>query len=196
MVTTFMIPADGYGNKQWRHEKSSQPHSVSGSYGFQDKNGIVREVEYVADKHGFRAVVKTNEPGTAPKDPAYVKMNSNPIHIDYKPEYKSEHGYGKSKDYHHEPVEHYQGHQGGGYHKKEMKYDDNTYKSPGALGGALGGLQDAYDGEYAVVGAANSHPTQQNVLAGTIGASAAGGKYAPGGQKVEQKSKYQDKKRK
>lgn len=159
----------------------------------------MREVEYVADKHGFRAVIKTNEPGTAPKDPAYVKMHSNPIHVDYKPEYKNEHGYGKSKDYHHEPVEHYQGqshngHYVGAYSKKDVKYDD-SYKSQGAVGGALGGLHDAYDGEYAVVGASNNHQTQENVLAGTIGASA-NSNYASSNQKVDSKSKYQDKKRK
>ncbi|XP_027195276.2 uncharacterized protein LOC113789884 [Dermatophagoides pteronyssinus] len=74
---------DGYGNKQWRHEKSSNPHQVIGSYGYKDKNGILREVEYVADKYGFRAVIKTTEPGTANSDPAYVKMNSNPISAEY-----------------------------------------------------------------------------------------------------------------
>ena len=36
-----------------------------GTYGYTDSYGIYRQVEYVADKHGFRATVKTNEPGTA-----------------------------------------------------------------------------------------------------------------------------------
>jgi len=69
---------DAHGNKQWRHEKSSHPHHVEGSYGYKDKHGNWREVNYVADKGGFRAHVKTNEPGTAPKDPASVKMDANP----------------------------------------------------------------------------------------------------------------------
>lgn len=34
---------------------------------FADKYGITREVDYVADKNGFRAIVRSNEPGTAPK---------------------------------------------------------------------------------------------------------------------------------
>lgn len=54
-----------------------------GSYGFKDKNGIMREVEYVADKYGFRAIVKTNEPGMASNDPAYVKIQSNPAPLEY-----------------------------------------------------------------------------------------------------------------
>lgn len=144
----------------------------------------MREVEYVADKHGFRAIIKTNEPGTAPKDPAYVKMHSNPVHVEYKPEYKS-------KEYHPEPQEHYGGHQAHQGYKKESKYED-AYKaasSPAAMGGALGGLQDAYDDEYAVVGT-NNHA--QQALTATIGAMS-GAKY--GAHKQEVKPKYQDKRK-
>ncbi len=36
-----------------------------GSYGYTDGHGIYRQVDYVADKHGFRATIKTNEPGTS-----------------------------------------------------------------------------------------------------------------------------------
>lgn len=60
---------DHKGNKQWKQEESHHPMEVKGSYGFKDKHGLFREVSYVADKHGFRAHVKTNEPGTAPKNP-------------------------------------------------------------------------------------------------------------------------------
>ncbi|KPM11880.1 cuticle protein-like protein 7 [Sarcoptes scabiei] len=74
---------DGYGNKQWRHEKSSKPNEVTGSYGYKDKNGIMREVEYIADRYGFRAFIKTNEPGTASNDPAFVRIDSNSHAIDY-----------------------------------------------------------------------------------------------------------------
>lgn len=56
----------------------------------------------MADKHGFRATVSTNEPGTAPKDPADVKMIAKepPTHSVYaapaylRPSYAS---YGPSK---------------------------------------------------------------------------------------------------
>ncbi|XP_067136843.1 adult-specific rigid cuticular protein 15.7-like [Centruroides vittatus] len=48
---------DGYGNKR-------------GSYTLADIDGRARRVEYVADGAGFRAIVKTNEPGTAHSAPA------------------------------------------------------------------------------------------------------------------------------
>lgn len=68
---------DNYGNKQWRQEKSHNPHEVHGSYGYRDINGVYREVSYVADKNGFRANIKTNEPGVAgTKEPSNVKMES------------------------------------------------------------------------------------------------------------------------
>lgn len=47
---------------------------------------------YIADKNGFRAVVKTTEPGTTSTDPAYVKLLSQPVQIPYKvPETKAAH---------------------------------------------------------------------------------------------------------
>ncbi len=55
---------------------------MTGSYGYKDKHGIMREVDYVADKNGFRAHIRTNEPGTAPKDPAAVKLDSQPVNVD------------------------------------------------------------------------------------------------------------------
>lgn len=42
-------------------------------------------MNYVADEKGFRAMIKTTEPGTAPKDPSYVKMDANPIAVEYYP---------------------------------------------------------------------------------------------------------------
>lgn len=36
---------------------------MTGSYGLHDKDGRMRVVHYKADKRGFRAVIKTNEPG-------------------------------------------------------------------------------------------------------------------------------------
>ncbi|GFX94888.1 cuticle protein 16.8 [Trichonephila clavipes] len=65
--------------EQYREEVGDGLHDVKGSYGFVDDRGIKRQVNYVADKGGFRAEVKTNEPGTAPQDPAAVKMVSEPI---------------------------------------------------------------------------------------------------------------------
>lgn len=68
---------DNYGNKQWRQERSHNSQEVHGSYGYRDNLGIYREVTYVADKNGFRANIKTNEPSlSGSKDPAGVKLES------------------------------------------------------------------------------------------------------------------------
>lgn len=48
---------------------------MQGSYGYTDNQGLYRQVDYVANAGGFRAVVKTNEPGTDGKEnPADVNM--------------------------------------------------------------------------------------------------------------------------
>lgn len=39
-----------------------------------DAYGVYRHVEYTAGKDGFKAVVKTNEPGTKQENPADVHM--------------------------------------------------------------------------------------------------------------------------
>ncbi|XP_035231936.1 cuticle protein 14-like [Stegodyphus dumicola] len=46
-----------------------------GSYGLRDADGRQRIVNYVADAAGFRADIKTNEPGVEPKDPAATTIN-------------------------------------------------------------------------------------------------------------------------
>ncbi|GFX94914.1 uncharacterized protein TNCV_2379871 [Trichonephila clavipes] len=58
-------------------QEAGDGHAVQGSYGFTDDRGIQRQVTYVADKSGFRAQVKTNEPGTANQNPAAVHIISN-----------------------------------------------------------------------------------------------------------------------
>ncbi|GIY71351.1 uncharacterized protein CDAR_279501 [Caerostris darwini] len=64
-------------SQQHRDEISNGAGDVKGSYGYVDAKGVYRKVEYVADEGGFRAEIKTNEPGTANQDPAYVKIQSN-----------------------------------------------------------------------------------------------------------------------
>ncbi|GIX67296.1 hypothetical protein CEXT_791441 [Caerostris extrusa] len=64
-------------SEQHRDEISNGAGDVKGSYGYVDAKGVYRKVEYVADKGGFRAEIKTNEPGTANQNPAYVKIKSN-----------------------------------------------------------------------------------------------------------------------
>ncbi|XP_055949060.1 cuticle protein 10.9-like [Argiope bruennichi] len=60
---------------QYRQEKGNGLGGVVGSYGFKDARGIFRNVNYVADHAGFRAVVNGNEPGTANQNPASVIVN-------------------------------------------------------------------------------------------------------------------------
>ncbi|XP_035226272.1 cuticle protein 10.9-like [Stegodyphus dumicola] len=73
---------DDYGNKQFRKESGDGKGAVKGSYGYVDAHGIHRQVDYVADHHGFRAQVKTNEPGTANQNPAAVGVHSAaPLHV-------------------------------------------------------------------------------------------------------------------
>ncbi|XP_042907310.1 cuticle protein 10.9-like [Parasteatoda tepidariorum] len=67
--------------EQHREESGTGGHHVTGSYGFKDNRGIHREVHYVADHGGFRAQVKTNEPGTASQNPAAIHIHSSaPAH--------------------------------------------------------------------------------------------------------------------
>ena len=55
---------DEYGRTLTRQEEGDELGNKRGSYGYVDPYGIYRQVEYVADDKGFRAVIKTNEPGT------------------------------------------------------------------------------------------------------------------------------------
>ncbi|KAH6929059.1 hypothetical protein HPB50_022534 [Hyalomma asiaticum] len=60
----------------WRKESSDADGNTVGSYGLHDADGRVRIVNYIADKHGFRAMVATNEHGTAASSPAGVGINA------------------------------------------------------------------------------------------------------------------------
>lgn len=55
---------DGYGMSQFRSE-ASDGFITKGSYGYMDPAGVYRKVEYTADRNGYRAIVRSNEPGTA-----------------------------------------------------------------------------------------------------------------------------------
>ncbi|KAF8773297.1 Cuticle protein 16.8 like protein [Argiope bruennichi] len=109
---------DHHGS-QHRHEHGDGHGHVQGSYGFTDHRGIHREVHYVADKQGFRATVKTNEPGTANQDPAHVKLHSDAHHAHHHHE-PHHHGYHHQEHHHHghhdhghAKVYHHQGHHHG-----------------------------------------------------------------------------------
>lgn len=66
---------DEQGNVHYRNEQGDSSGAVRGSYGYTDTQGLYRVVEYVADAGGFRANVRTNEPGTDGKEnPADVNL--------------------------------------------------------------------------------------------------------------------------
>ncbi|XP_049267482.1 uncharacterized protein LOC125757794 [Rhipicephalus sanguineus] len=73
--------ADHEGNQQYRIERADAQNTNTGAYGYRDVNGVFRHVNYIADQYGFRAVVNTNEPGTAPMDSADVVFNAAPIKV-------------------------------------------------------------------------------------------------------------------
>ncbi|CAL1286177.1 unnamed protein product [Larinioides sclopetarius] len=66
---------DDYGTTQAREEKTDPNGSKTGSYSFVDATGNYRRVDYIADVHGFRATVRSNEPGVFPENPAHVRVS-------------------------------------------------------------------------------------------------------------------------
>ncbi|GIX98708.1 uncharacterized protein CDAR_571861 [Caerostris darwini] len=74
----YGIAGDHGEFKQTRQEQGDGHGNVQGSYGYVDAHGIQRQVDYVADGHGFRAQVKTNEPGTENQSPADVQLHAQP----------------------------------------------------------------------------------------------------------------------
>ncbi|GIY17740.1 hypothetical protein CDAR_406931 [Caerostris darwini] len=73
----FGYSVKDHHGEQHREESGNGAGGVVGSYGFSDSRGVARQVNYVADHAGFRAEVKTNEPGTANQNPAAVHLVSN-----------------------------------------------------------------------------------------------------------------------
>ncbi|KAG1698100.1 Cuticle protein 10.9 [Nymphon striatum] len=76
---------DDEHNSNGRQESGDEYGFMKGSYNIQLANGLNRWVEYVADGEGFRATVKTNEPGTDSQNPADVVMEANPIEVKEEP---------------------------------------------------------------------------------------------------------------
>ncbi|XP_035219095.1 cuticle protein 16.8-like isoform X1 [Stegodyphus dumicola] len=80
---------DDYGTTLTRKEEGDDYGNKRGSYGYVDAYGIYRQVDYVADDKGFRAAIKTNEPGTENQNPADVEIQSEaaPVKYDSAPAY-------------------------------------------------------------------------------------------------------------
>ncbi|GBL84192.1 hypothetical protein AVEN_118594-1 [Araneus ventricosus] len=64
---------DGNGMQQHRSESADEEGVVKGVYGYLDPLGVYRSVEYTADSDGYRAVIRTNEPGSVANDIAHAK---------------------------------------------------------------------------------------------------------------------------
>jgi len=64
------------GGSSSHQESSDGSGRVTGSYTVNNLEGHTRVVEYIADEDGFRAVVKSNEPGTANQNSADVTVES------------------------------------------------------------------------------------------------------------------------
>jgi hypothetical protein len=71
---------DGWGAKNSRHEEGDAWGNKHGEYTLKDVDGRERKVQYVADKKGFRAKIKTNEPGTGSVDAADAIYNGADPH--------------------------------------------------------------------------------------------------------------------
>ncbi|GFR32163.1 adult-specific rigid cuticular protein 15.5 [Trichonephila clavata] len=69
-----IVDANGASNS--RSEIGDAHGNKQGNYHLIDTDGRARRVDYIADKGGFRAVVKTNEPGTAKSAPAGAVIDS------------------------------------------------------------------------------------------------------------------------
>ncbi|XP_035210932.1 cuticle protein 10.9-like [Stegodyphus dumicola] len=76
----FGYEAKGKHGSHYHKEAGDGHGTVHGSYGYTDEKGVYREVIYVADHKGFRAEVKTNEPGTTNQNPAHVRLDSSSHH--------------------------------------------------------------------------------------------------------------------
>ncbi|GIY54719.1 hypothetical protein CDAR_367701 [Caerostris darwini] len=108
---------DEHQGHQFRHEQKDVKGNIKGRFGYRDAKGQYRQVEYIADDHGFRAKVKTNEAGTLDQNPANVEIEKDkneafkdyPQHIDStrttipNTDYTHETG-AESQKYHRQPV--------------------------------------------------------------------------------------------
>ncbi|GFS52708.1 cuticle protein 10.9 [Nephila pilipes] len=82
---SYNAPLDDGVGQSSRSESADGSGRVQGSYTLNNDEGHFRVVEYVADQDGFRAAIRTNEPGTESKNPADVIMNSEAGPIPYAP---------------------------------------------------------------------------------------------------------------
>ncbi|CAL1290247.1 unnamed protein product [Larinioides sclopetarius] len=85
---SYNAPLDDGVGQSSRTESADGSGRVQGSYTLNNDEGHFRVVEYVADQDGFRAVVRTNEPGTDSKNPADVVIESSAAPVQYAPVFR------------------------------------------------------------------------------------------------------------
>ncbi|KAF8773279.1 Cuticle protein 16.8 like protein [Argiope bruennichi] len=89
-------PVTRGNSKQTPQEHGDGHGNVQGSYGYVDAHGISRQVDYVADGHGFRAQNQNHTSRNESQNPADVELHANPVHV-AQPAYGApapRHGYG------------------------------------------------------------------------------------------------------
>ncbi|RWS04659.1 Cuticle protein 16.8-like protein [Dinothrombium tinctorium] len=72
---------DPEGNSQYHSESGDANGEKRGTFGYQDVNGVYRQVDYTAGVEGFKATIRTNEPGTGKHengDPADTVFDVQP----------------------------------------------------------------------------------------------------------------------
>lgn len=122
---------DGHGSSNFRKEGGDHANNKWGSYGMQDRDGTWRLVHYVADKHGFRVKIDSNEPGVISSNPAHAHITGPDVNgytyhqsphaephapLRYRPH---EHGHG-----------HGHRHQEQGYHHVRHEYQHKQHEHP------------------------------------------------------------------
>ncbi|XP_054717394.1 uncharacterized protein LOC129226789 [Uloborus diversus] len=122
---------DEQGNVHYRNEQGDASGAVRGSYGYTDNQGLYRVVEYVADAGGFRANIRTNEPGTDGKEsPADVQLTAEQPPAGIQDKYTRVGG------------------GGGGYSGGSGSYGGGAGGFGGAGAGGFGGSRGAHGGGF------------------------------------------------
>lgn len=149
---------DDYGNSQYRREDSDDSGAVRGSYGYTDANGLYRIVDYVADDNGFRATIRTNEPGLVEPSPATGEV-LNPADVILNAEATP-----------------------AGVREQQQRYAQQSNKRGGGGGGSsLGGGSSSYGGGGSTSSSSYGGSSSQSSYGGGSQSSFGGGQSSFGG---------------
>ena len=124
---------DPWGASNYREERghpNGKHNAVVGSYGLKDADGRMRVVEYVADGAGFRAKIRTNEPGAGNAD------TGDAIYNGQDPSGAADITFASGGKNSHEPQQ-YHGYKGKGYSHQGGYLNDGPID--GGFAGPIGG---------------------------------------------------------